>query len=359
MLLDHLERRGLADNTIAIFMTDNGTAGGADVDQQGHVTDDGFNAGMRGVKCSPYEGGHRVPCFIRWPAGGLGGSAEHARDLDALTASIDVMPTLLDLCQVPVPHGRSFHGTSLVPALRGGPQPQLNERIVVTDSQRNARPVKWKDSAAMRDTWRLINGTALYNVAVDPEQRRDVSGQHPDLVVELRAGYERWWDLVTSRADERVPIPIQPEGPTDLNAHDWRNDAGDAPWHQGMIRDGQTSRGHWELDVVRAGRYRVELRRWPPDTAAGLADAPPAVAWRRDAVDPTDADWYEGGRVTRFDRAVLLLDDDRHEQRLDTDMSAAVFEVDLSVGPLLLQADFNGDSRGTMGAYYVRIAPVV
>ena len=57
-----LQRTGLRDNTILIFMTDNGGTAGTKV----------FNAGMKGHKVQLWEGGHRVPCFIRWPAGGLG-----------------------------------------------------------------------------------------------------------------------------------------------------------------------------------------------------------------------------------------------------------------------------------------------
>ena len=74
----------------------------------------GFNAGMRGIKGSQYDGGHRTPCFIRWPAGHLGGGADVAR----LTAHIDLLPTLIDLCGLPPPQGVQFDGTSLAPLLR-------------------------------------------------------------------------------------------------------------------------------------------------------------------------------------------------------------------------------------------------
>ncbi|MEM1213918.1 MAG: arylsulfatase [Planctomycetota bacterium] len=357
-LLDHLEANGLADNTIVVFMTDNGTAGGVALDRNGFVTD-GFNAGMRGVKGWAHEGGHRVPCFIRWPNGGLGGTPASAKDVDDLTASVDFMPTLLDLCGATVPDDRTFHGTSLVPLLRGEPQPKLDGRIVVTDSQRNVRPVKWKDSAAMRGKWRLINGEALYDTAADPEQRDDLANDHPQIVSDLRAGYETWWDLVTVRADERIPISVLPDRPTDLNAHDWRNDTSDAPWHQGMIRTGYVCRGHWELEVGVAGVYRIEMRRWPIEAGAALDADPPAVDWRRDAVHAEFADWYDGGRRTVFERAVIRIDDTRYEQPVASDAEAAVFEVLLDAGPLLLQADFEGDAEGTIGAYYVRVSPVV
>ena len=61
---------------------------------------------MRGTKGSEYDGGHRVPCFIRWPAGGLGGG----RDVNRLTAHIDLLPTLIELCGLPEPAGVTFDG---------------------------------------------------------------------------------------------------------------------------------------------------------------------------------------------------------------------------------------------------------
>ena len=107
-LLGKLKALGIEENTVLIFMTDNGTAAGF---RDGK----GFNAGMKGTKGSEYDGGHRVPCFIRWPAGGLGG----ARDVDRLTAHIDLLPTLIDLCGLEKPPGVAFDGRSLVPLLRG------------------------------------------------------------------------------------------------------------------------------------------------------------------------------------------------------------------------------------------------
>lgn len=67
---EFLRQKGLEENTLVIFMSDNETGFGAEFDKNGFVTA-GENAGMRGDKSSVYEGGHRVPCFIRWPRGGI------------------------------------------------------------------------------------------------------------------------------------------------------------------------------------------------------------------------------------------------------------------------------------------------
>jgi len=82
VLWQRLKEWELAENTILIFMTDNGTSGGATLDRDQHVVA-GYNAGMRGIKGSEYEGGHRVPLFIHWPAGGLAAS----RDIERIRAA--------------------------------------------------------------------------------------------------------------------------------------------------------------------------------------------------------------------------------------------------------------------------------
>ena len=70
-----LRQLGLEENTILIFLSDNGTADGVELDKHGYPTA-GFNAGMKGDKLSEYEGGHRVPCLVYWPAGGIRGGRE-------------------------------------------------------------------------------------------------------------------------------------------------------------------------------------------------------------------------------------------------------------------------------------------
>ena len=94
-----LQQSDLADNTIVIFLTDNGGTYGVPI----------FNAGMKGRKISLFEGGHRVPCFVRFPGGNLG----PPRDIDGLTEVQDLFPTLIDLCGIPTPTGAKFAGVDL------------------------------------------------------------------------------------------------------------------------------------------------------------------------------------------------------------------------------------------------------
>jgi len=178
LLLRRLDELDLADDTIVIFMTDNGSAMGGRA----------FNAGMRGAKGSEYEGGHRVPFFIRWAGGGISGG----RDIDQLAAHVDVLPTLAELAGVQLPRELELDGSSLVPLLREGVG-AWSDRILITDSQRVDQPVKWRKSAVMQDRWRLINGEELYDLRTDPSQTADNSREHPGKVARLRQAYEDWW----------------------------------------------------------------------------------------------------------------------------------------------------------------------
>ena len=221
-----------------------------------------YNAGMRGIKGSEYEGGHRVPCFIHWPAGGL----NEGRDIPELTANVDIMPTLVELCGIEhnvdweSKSDDDFDGKSLVPLLCGE-KADWPDRIMVTDSQRIAHPIKWRKSSTMTNRWRLINGVELYDILADPEQRYDIAAQHPDVVAELREGYEKWWNKVSQQFDGTIPITIgaKESEAVLLNSHDWRNDPVVCTWNQSLVRGGLQCNGHWEAvsQKLREGEART------------------------------------------------------------------------------------------------------
>ena len=96
LLRKKLDQLGLSENTIFIFTTDNGTAKGRGGPGAEQGTFRGFNAGMFGQKSTIWEGGHRVPFFIHWPAGGLVGGEDRTN----LSAHLDVLPTLAELMRV-------------------------------------------------------------------------------------------------------------------------------------------------------------------------------------------------------------------------------------------------------------------
>lgn len=262
-LLKFLDAEKLADNTIVIFMTDNGGTAGVKT----------FNAGLRAGKTTNYEGGHRVPCWIRWPAGTIG----QPRDVDTPAQNTDLLPTLCDWCDVPPPardeKERAYLGTSLAGLLS---EKSLPSRTLVV--QYGQIPKKY-DSCVIRDQWRLVKGTELYDVRADRAQESDVSSGHPEIVTELRAYYEQWWAGLEPTLNDFVPISIgstqQPV--VELNSGDWEGIYAD---NSGFVREavGGPTGGHWHIQIEQPGVYEFTLRRWPEQTGVALGAAYPPSA---------------------------------------------------------------------------------
>ena len=338
-LRDKLDGLGIADNTILIFMTDNGTCGGCQTGPDHFVTD-GFNAGMRGKKGSEYDGGHRTPLFLRWPAGGFA----QGRDVPQLTANIDMLPTLADLCGIPLPSDAVINGTSIAPLLRGD-DAEWPDRVLVTDSQRIELPAKWRKSATMTRRWRLVNGTELYNILDDPGQRHDVAADRPDLVAALREHYEAWWDFVSARFDEYVPIVVGTEHEPEarITSHDWHGET--CAWNQGMIREGIQCNGFWAIDVAEAGDYEFELRRWPKEEDRAITDG----------IEGEVTDWYTGGNALPLTTAALRVGDQEQTAPIPPDAKGVTFTLCLEAGETRMETCFANDEGLSLGAYFVYV----
>lgn len=342
----------LEDDTILIFMSDNGQTG---VDPA--VNGTMYNAGMRGLKGSPYEGGHRVPFFLRWPAGGL---AEGHAVVDA-ASYVDVMPTLLDLCGVAVPATRSFHGDSLVPLLRGESGGRWAERTFVTDTQRVAHPLKWRLSCVAQGRWRLVNRDELYDLETDPGQRQDVAAAHPGVVAALRDAYEAWWETCSRQMDDDIPISLGAPGQGEavLRSHDLRNEQDHAVvWNQNQVRRGDVCHGYWEVMIEQDGLYEFEVRRWPKEAGhavrAGITGGD--IEFRRDGVAPGSEDLYSGSKAIPYNAACLNLSG---KPQLCVPVgpqdTAALFQVRLPRGPRHLRAQFSRCGGAYCSAYYVYV----
>jgi arylsulfatase A-like enzyme len=343
-----LVEKGLRDNTILIFMTDNGTAAGW---RDGK----GFNAGMRGTKGSEYDGGHRVPFFIRWPAGNIGGG----KDVNRLTAHVDVMPTLAALCEIPTPLGVDLDGTNITSLLQGNTQ-SWPDRKLITDSQRIENPEKWRKSAVMTDRWRLVNGKELYDMPADPGQENDIADANPLMVKELRQSYEEWWASVSERFDEYCPIIVgsDEQNPTRLNSHDW-HDANPVPWHMGHIRNAVKSNGFWMIDVAQAGTYEMSLRRWPIEENAPLNAAISGTDNPRDGRVYQSGMYtetgYKPGKAVKITGARLKVGEQDLTMDVAPDDIAATFTMQLQPGETRMEAWFSDDTGDEWGAFYVYV----
>jgi arylsulfatase len=268
-----LRANNLRDNTIFVFLTDNGST----------FAPDYFPAGMKGKKTHLYEGGHRVPLFVRWPAGKL----RAAGDVAGLAQVQDLLPTLLDLSGVKAKAkfaNAKFDGMSLAPVLRGKAELPADRMLVINFSRMplglNQRTLdnpaipRRAGSAVLWQRWRLLEDRELYDLAVDPLQTRNVIGENPDVTQRLRAHLDQWWNGVKDQAAEFQPSIIghDKQNPATLTACEWADVFVD---QQAQIRRGERKNSVWHIEAAQAGEYVFELRRWPREANAALSAGVP------------------------------------------------------------------------------------
>lgn len=351
-----LKSLGIYENTIFIFTTDNGTASGTKV----------FNAGMRGQKGSEYDGGHRVPFVVHWPQGAL----DKKRTETTLTHAVDVVPTLLDMCGLSKPSSLKFDGASLKELLNPFSDVDWPDRYLVTDSQRVRDPIKWRKSAVMSQKWRLVNGTQLYEIQKDPGQKLDVASQHPKVVADMRAFYEKWWAELEPTFAQTTEIYIgHAKAPkVTLTGHDWIQNSG-PPWNQGHIRRAagfapprrqpkaqqkKTARkrkhsGHWAIKVIEPGTYTIAAFRWPEEANTPIVNGLPAGA---NVPGASKAFRTAPGTPIPTQKVTLRIDgQDLESKPVGPKDVSVTFEVKLDKGSHQL-APFFHTKVGEVGAYY-------
>ena len=220
-LMGKIEEWNLAEDTLLIFMSDNGMTGGGSGRGKVGVAEDGspmnvYNAGMRGMKGSPDEGGVRVPFFVRWT-----GKLKPGRDVAALSAHIDLLPTLAELAGLRELPKNQVEGRSLVPLLID-PKAKWKQRHLFTQIARwktGSEPDEhmWKKYAVRNHRYRLVVDQ-LYDMKKDPNQTVNIADKHPDVVQSMRAAYQEFWkEARPLMVNETVPMsPTRP-------FHEWFN----------------------------------------------------------------------------------------------------------------------------------------
>jgi arylsulfatase A-like enzyme len=330
----------LKDDTIVLFMTDNGGTAGVNL----------FNAGLRGRKTTYYEGGHRVPCWVRWPNGQFG----EPRDVKAPTQNTDLLPTLCELCGVGAPKrakaDERFAGVSLAGLLRGAKKALPDRTFVVQYGQ---VPKKF-DCCVVRGKWRLVHGKELYDVEADRAQKKDVAGKHPKIVEAMRDYYEGWWKAVEPTLDDFVPISLgaKQQPVVELTSGDWEGTYADNGGHVREAVGGPTG-GHWHVKVERAGTYELILRRWPEraKAALGAAHEPMAKPAPKKAKLKTRA--FPAIAAARVEVAGV-----KAEAKVSPKVTAAALRVKLPAGKTKLKAYFtDAAGKGLCGAFFVTVKP--
>ncbi len=254
-ILRKLDELALSDNTIVIFLSDNGP------------NTERYNGDMKGIKASVDEGGSRVPFFIRWP-----GKIRANIRVEPIAAHIDLLPTLVELAGITRPATAPLDGKSLVPLLEGQavkwPERTLFTHVFRTDSTNAVNPYP---GASRTPRYRFVRGKEtdqLYDMLADPAQKQNIIAQKPAVATELRKQYDAWFADVTRKGihPEITQVGFAQAPVTELFApdatktgavryfakngyvHDWFTG-----WQQ--PDDGAI----WTIDVVEPGDYRVAL----------------------------------------------------------------------------------------------------
>ncbi|MBM3727886.1 MAG: arylsulfatase [Acidobacteria bacterium] len=258
-LMQHLRKLGLEQDTILIYMTDNGP-------QRAR-----YNAGMRGIKGTVYEGGTRVPFFLRWPA-----RVKPGTQVDRIAAHVDVLPTLINACGLKLPKPVRHDGLNLMPLLNATPPATWPDRAIFSQWHRGDAPEPFRNASVRTQRYKLIEGRELYDMDADPAESKDIAAQNPEIVSRLRRTYEEWFkDVSSTRGYDppKIHLGTRHENPVRLTRQDWRGKQ--AGWAADSV-------GHWEVDVRAKGRYEIRLIAQKPNaegearlTAGGVSESRP------------------------------------------------------------------------------------
>lgn len=246
-LLDGLAARKRLDDTVIVYLTDNGPNGWR------------WNGDMKGRKGTLDEGGVRSPLFVRWPA-----KVKAGLHVTHIAGAVDLLPTLADLTDVPLPDDRPLDGRSLVPLLSDGSSTG-NEAGRWPDRALLAFSTNGRDVSVRTQTYRLDATGALFDMVADPGQRHDVSTRHPAVVQQLTATRRRVSDEVGFGATRlRRPFTVGAATVTSLPARDGVPQGGLPrssvhPNDSYFLRWSSTSHAvTWDVDVLQAGAYEVQ-----------------------------------------------------------------------------------------------------
>jgi arylsulfatase A-like enzyme len=326
IFLTQLRDMGVDKNTILIFMSDNGPCpwfGGIIIDFKTGFVREGYSMGMRGGKIYGYENSQRVPFFIRWPDGGIGGG----KNINAISAQIDIMPTLIDLCKLKTPDTLKYDGRSLSPLLTGKVKDWPDDRTLIVHNQRVDYPIKNKEYQVMTKKWRLVkrDKNELYDMTDDIGQRMDVADQHPNVVKDLYRRYEDWWNYVSLDFDKYNAIYIgsKYENPTIL-------------YHQDAhMRNGDCI---WVVKVATDGKYEVRVNRWPDESGKRIRDN------------------RVGDEDQPIESVSLTVGNIQQTKEVMKDMKSVIFNVDIKAGLTCFETSLNlKDSKNKPPTGYVYV----
>lgn len=232
LLMDKLDQWGMWENTLVIFMTDNGQAGRSATLNGEKVTL--FTAGFKTGKGSPYEGGTHVPAFWRWK-----GKLGEGVDVNALTAHVDLFKTIASLTGTSIPGSiQNLEGRDMTRLLED-PNADWADRHLFVHKGRwekgeDPNLSKFAECAVRTKRWRFVNNEELYDISNDPFEKENVAEQYPEVVARLRSVYDAWWK-------ETLPLMVNENRPYTKEHPQWvrfenqKRDRGIPDWEEPEI----------------------------------------------------------------------------------------------------------------------------
>lgn len=249
-LLDRLDSLGLRENTLIVFLSDDGNV---------RIN----TGGLRGRGYSNlYEGSLKSPCFAQWP-----GRFPRGLKIDRIASHIDILPTLLDACSVKTHSAPAVDGVSLLTLLRGEAK-QWPDRMLFLQCHRGLTPQRYQNCAVITQKFKLIGYPntfgqrqlqtsrdnpilELYDLPADPKEEKNVAGKYPEVVARLRTAYDTWFDDVRSSrqfAPGLIHIGSDAEKTTYLCRY------------QDSSYINQKPTG-WPVYIERSGKYKFTINR--------------------------------------------------------------------------------------------------
>lgn len=192
-LMAKLKEWNIEDDTLLIFMTDNGPSAS------------NYNGNHKGKKNSVDEGGTRVPSFWRWP-----GVLKPGTDIDRIANHYDLLPTFAAITGGSPKQQNQLHGLDLTPLLKN-PKTAWEDRMRVFHKGRwengQAEQARETQFAVRNQRFRLIGRDALYDMENDPSQTTNVIAQHPEVAAAMNAHYDKWFDkALPNMVNEDAPL---------------------------------------------------------------------------------------------------------------------------------------------------------
>ena len=331
-----LKKNGLDENTIVIFMTDNGAA----------MADNTWVYGYRGAKGSRLEGGHRVPFFIRSPKGGL----EGGKDISAMVAHVDLLPTLSALCGIGISDEDKLDGIDFSPVLQHKGKLPQGRTVFIHHRQDSKPPYDVKESCILKDNWRLLDGDKLYNLSNDKLQQKNIAASNPQLVKELLEENKEFVKQTKQLAEYRNFIPVVAGSPEQKVVvltiqHAIGEDGG--LWKAEQVAEGIKNRNNgYAIEFATTGTYHISLARWPRECQGEIHGVP----------ERNPKSWYSYKEI-KPEKAVIELDGRKYSREINANMKEVCFEVKMKQGTSFLKADFVENGQ-PFGAYYIYIEGV-